>query len=73
MHGTDQRDAALESFREATDCRDHPHQGGIVAADLGELLGYGQRGDYESESVAIFRSGDGVVVVEEASDCTGHG
>ncbi len=68
------RDAAIETFRTATQCADHPNSN-ISENELGEVLYYGDNGQDEFESVAVFRAADGqgFIVTAESSDYTGHG
>lgn len=68
------RDDAINTFQTATQCDDH-RDDSIPESDLGEVVYYGDNGQDEFESVAIFKAveGTGYIVALESSDYTGHG
>ena len=69
----DKRTMAIETFRIATQCGDH-RDNSISEDELGEVIYYGDNGEDEFESVAVFRANDGgFIVAIESSDYTGHG
>lgn len=68
------RDAALRTFQNATQCGDHPNDS-IAESDLSDVVYYGDNGQDEFESAAVFKAakGRGYIVAVESSDYTGHG
>lgn len=74
MNDQTDRDFALATFRNATQCGDH-RDDSITEKDLGEIVYYGDNDADEFASVAVFKaaSGDGFIVAVESSDYTGHG
>lgn len=71
---TTDKDAALATFQQATQCSDH-RDDSFSESDLGDVLFYGDNGADEFSSVAVFKAadGNGVIVAIESSDYTGHG
>jgi hypothetical protein len=75
MHEPDtNRESALYTFRIATQCGDHPNNA-IDESALGDVVYYGDNGQDEFASAAVFKAarGKGYIVAVESSDYTGHG
>lgn len=72
--GNENRDEAIRTFRNATQCGDHPNDK-ITESDLGDVVYYGDNGQDEFESAAVFKAvkGKGYIVAIESSDYTGRG
>lgn len=67
------RELAISTFQTATQCDDH-RDDSIAESDLGEVIYYGDNGDNQFESVAVFKAlSGGYIVAAESSDYTGHG
>lgn len=67
------RELALATFAIATECDDH-RDDSIPSSDLGAIVFYGDNGEDEFESVAVFEAlSGGYIVALESSDYTGHG
>jgi len=73
-HRSEVRGFALSTFRQATQCSDHPNDS-ITELDLGDVVFYGDNGQDEFSSAAVFKAakGRGYIVAVESSDYTGHG